>query len=251
MLPRPPLRQQSPPDDCASAATTRVYRATASVPRCGPARCSPQRRFRVRASNPVARRHSIARATGLRSEHSAAPQRHLEGAAVITLTVVTAVMLGTSLAAACAMWRDKRAAERGARRWPESTLHLLELLGGWPGSLMAQRLFRHKTRKLSYQILFWLCVIANLAALGVVFWSASGLLHSRDSGSRHPRSTPAPDRLVASFEVRSQILARRQRSVETEASGRMPATPRAPFRGGAAPEIAGCAAAADRRSRTC
>ena len=38
-------------------------------------------------------------------------------------------------------------------------LHLLELLGGWPGGLIAQQVLRHKTRKLSYQVIFW-CIVA-------------------------------------------------------------------------------------------
>ena len=37
---------------------------------------------------------------------------------------------------------------------------------GWPGALMAQQVFRHKTRKGSYQFVFWLAVLANLGALG-------------------------------------------------------------------------------------
>lgn len=61
---------------------------------------------------------------------------------------------------------DKSAAQRGAWRIPESTLQLLALLGGWPGALAAQQLLRHKTRKLAFQLLFWLAVAANLAALG-------------------------------------------------------------------------------------
>lgn len=61
---------------------------------------------------------------------------------------------------------DKRAAGRDARRIPESRLHLLELLGGWPGALLAQQLFRHKTRKSRYQLVFWLAVLVNLGAMG-------------------------------------------------------------------------------------
>jgi uncharacterized membrane protein YsdA (DUF1294 family) len=50
---------------------------------------------------------------------------------------------------------DKRRAQNGKRRIPEKTLHLLEICGGWPGGLIGQRTFRHKTRKLSYQAIFW------------------------------------------------------------------------------------------------
>lgn len=63
-------------------------------------------------------------------------------------------------------WIDKRAAQRGAQRTAEKTLHIFELLCGWPGALMAQQIFRHKTRKGSYQFVFWLAVLANLGALG-------------------------------------------------------------------------------------
>ena len=60
---------------------------------------------------------------------------------------------------------DKGRAERGAWRTPEKTLHLLELAGGWPGALLAQWHYRHKTRKLSYQVVFWTMVALNLAGL--------------------------------------------------------------------------------------
>ena len=64
---------------------------------------------------------------------------------------------------------DKTSALQGARRTPENTLHLLELLGGWPGSLAAQACYRHKTKKPSYQAVYWGIVVCNLAAL--VFFS--------------------------------------------------------------------------------
>lgn len=53
---------------------------------------------------------------------------------------------------------DKRKAQGGRRRISERTLHLLELFGGWPGSYLGQRVFRHKTLKRSYQVYFWLIV---------------------------------------------------------------------------------------------
>ena len=71
-----------------------------------------------------------------------------------------------SLVCFVAYWRDKRFAVAGAQRIPESRLHLYELLGGWPGGLLAQRLIRHKNRKLAYQVKFWLIVVVHLGLLG-------------------------------------------------------------------------------------
>lgn len=62
-------------------------------------------------------------------------------------------------------WHDKARALNGGRRTPEKSLHLVELLGGWPGALLAQQIFRHKTRKASYQLVFWMIVAAHQA-----FW---------------------------------------------------------------------------------
>lgn len=56
---------------------------------------------------------------------------------------------------------DKRKAQAGLWRIPESTLHLLELAGGWPAAFVAQRLLRHKIVKVSYQVVFWLIVVAH------------------------------------------------------------------------------------------
>lgn len=66
-----------------------------------------------------------------------------------------------SLMAFYGYWSDKRRAGTDARRIPEARLHLLELLGGWAGALIAQQLFRHKTRKVSFQFIFWLIVFAH------------------------------------------------------------------------------------------
>ena len=63
---------------------------------------------------------------------------------------------------------DKAAAQRSWRRVPEAHLHLLSLLGGWPGALIAQQLFRHKTRKQPFRTVFFLTVLANVGA--VVWW---------------------------------------------------------------------------------
>jgi uncharacterized membrane protein YsdA (DUF1294 family) len=64
--------------------------------------------------------------------------------------------------------QDKTAAQNAGRRIPESTLHLMSLLGGWPGALVAQVHLRHKTRKPSFLIGYWFTVIVNCIALGVI-----------------------------------------------------------------------------------
>lgn len=68
---------------------------------------------------------------------------------------------------------DKFCARRGWRRVPENTLHLLGLIGGWPGALLAQQWFRHKTVKTRFRVLFWLTVAANLTVL-LVWYTPQG-----------------------------------------------------------------------------
>lgn len=60
---------------------------------------------------------------------------------------------------------DKKAAIKNRRRVSEKSLHLLGVLGGWPGALLAQQRLRHKTRKTSFQLIFWITVALNLAGL--------------------------------------------------------------------------------------
>jgi uncharacterized membrane protein YsdA (DUF1294 family) len=60
---------------------------------------------------------------------------------------------------------DKLQASYGRRRVPESVLHRLELIGGWPGALLAQRCFRHKTRKSKYQFGFRMAISIHVMSL--------------------------------------------------------------------------------------
>lgn len=73
---------------------------------------------------------------------------------------------------------DKRRAERGAWRISESTLHLFELAGGWPGAYLSQRRFRHKTSKISYQAMFWSIVLLHefIALDSLTSWQYSKLM---------------------------------------------------------------------------
>jgi uncharacterized membrane protein YsdA (DUF1294 family) len=68
-------------------------------------------------------------------------------------------------------WVDKRAAQTGQWRTPESTLQLLALAGGWPGAWLAQQVLRHKSSKLSFRFAYWLMVLAHGLLLGAwLFW---------------------------------------------------------------------------------
>lgn len=60
---------------------------------------------------------------------------------------------------------DKWAARRGSARVRESALHLLALLGGWPGALLGQHIFRHKTAQPRFLRITWVMVVLNLLLL--------------------------------------------------------------------------------------
>jgi uncharacterized membrane protein YsdA (DUF1294 family) len=85
-------------------------------------------------------------------------------AAYVLMSVVLFVVYGL----------DKSAARRGGSRTPEWVLHLLALLGGWPGALVAQRVFRHKTVKQPFRTIFWGTVVANCGML-VLLLALSGV----------------------------------------------------------------------------
>jgi uncharacterized membrane protein YsdA (DUF1294 family)/cold shock CspA family protein len=98
-------------------------------------------------------------------------------AAAVLLGRVPFVVLGLYLVASAVSFLvyalDKSAATTGRWRTPESTLHMLSLLGGWPGAFVAQRLLRHKSKKRSFQIVFWTTVVLNCVGL-VSLLSPSG-----------------------------------------------------------------------------
>jgi len=84
---------------------------------------------------------------------------------------VPIVYVVASAAAVIVYAADKSAARRDDWRTPERMLHLLALVGGWPGALVAQTVFRHKTRKVPFRIVFWATVALNCGAL--VWWARS------------------------------------------------------------------------------
>lgn len=86
---------------------------------------------------------------------------------------VLGLYLGASMIAFVAYALDKSAAIKARRRTQESTLHLLGLIGGWPGALAAQQLLRHKSSKLSFQAVFWVTVAVNCCGFGWLFTTTS------------------------------------------------------------------------------
>lgn len=74
-------------------------------------------------------------------------------------------------------WFDKRLAENKSRRIPEATLLAVDLLGGWPGGWWSQQKFRHKTKKQSFRVKYYLAILGNvvliyLIATGKIGWDA-------------------------------------------------------------------------------
>ena len=60
---------------------------------------------------------------------------------------------------------DKKKAMNGSSRISEKTLHLLAFLGGTIGAFVAQRVVRHKNKKFSFLVIFYLTVVVQLVLL--------------------------------------------------------------------------------------
>lgn len=83
--------------------------------------------------------------------------------------VIVSVYVVASVVAFGVFAVDKRAARTGGRRVAERSLHLAELLGGWPGALVAIFGLRHKNRKWSFLLVTAAIVLLHLAAWAVVW----------------------------------------------------------------------------------
>jgi uncharacterized membrane protein YsdA (DUF1294 family) len=61
---------------------------------------------------------------------------------------------------------DKARAGSGGGRIPEIVLHGLSVAGGSSGAFLGMHLFRHKTIKRQFRILFWCIVVLQAALIG-------------------------------------------------------------------------------------
>lgn len=71
---------------------------------------------------------------------------------------------------------DKMQARNLEWRVKETTLQTLALVGGWPGALAGMHYFQHKTKKTSFQVVFWSIV---LCWEGAAWIACSGGVHMR------------------------------------------------------------------------
>lgn len=91
----------------------------------------------------------------------------------IPVGIAAAVLVIHNLLAVAAQGWDKRLARKQAKsRTPEKTLLILALPLAAPGMLLGMRLFRHKTKKRSFQLKAAVVVFANLLMAGLLGWLA-------------------------------------------------------------------------------
>jgi len=76
---------------------------------------------------------------------------------LINITLITFLFYGY----------DKYQAINQNTRIPEAVLHLLTLAGGTIGAIAGQFLFRHKTKKLSFRVVFIIIVVVQI---GLILW---------------------------------------------------------------------------------
>lgn len=92
---------------------------------------------------------------------------------VVIVYVVTSIV--TFVAYGVDKWLAARHRKPGSRpvRVAEQTLHFMELLGGWPGALAGQQLFKHKRSKAPFMRVFWVIVVLHVIGWVVMLvqWS--------------------------------------------------------------------------------
>ena len=91
------------------------------------------------------------------------------------LQILFAALLLVNIVAFAAYGIDKRKAQKGKWRIPESTLLLLAFFGGAPGALMGMRAFRHKTKHRKFKILVPLFLVLQIALAGWLIYRSIAL----------------------------------------------------------------------------
>jgi len=84
----------------------------------------------------------------------------------ITTRYIILYFIAINLLTYCLYAYDKHAAQRNKWRVSEATLLVCGAVGGTIAAIYAQKRLRHKTRKKSFRLQFWIITIAQIAALG-------------------------------------------------------------------------------------
>ncbi|MFT5702607.1 MAG: uncharacterized membrane protein YsdA (DUF1294 family)/cold shock CspA family protein [Desulforhopalus sp.] len=90
--------------------------------------------------------------------------------------IILILYLLLSLIAFLLYRQDKIKAKNDEWRTPENKLHFFSLIGGWPGALIAQRRLRHKSRKQSFLVVFYITVVLNISAISFYSYLGSNFL---------------------------------------------------------------------------
>lgn len=88
---------------------------------------------------------------------------------ILTLKNIIIYLFFINAIAFCAMYIDKKKAEKGKWRISESTLFTLVLLGGGIGGIAGMYLFRHKTKKIKFTIGFPAILITQIVII-IYYW---------------------------------------------------------------------------------
>jgi uncharacterized membrane protein YsdA (DUF1294 family) len=84
------------------------------------------------------------------------------------LSLYESFLLAINTAALLCMGLDKSLASSPAMRIPETTIFMLSLLGGVPGTLLGIHVFKHKTRKAAFQFVLLLIVAAQCGVVAML-----------------------------------------------------------------------------------
>lgn len=94
----------------------------------------------------------------------------------LACTIVYAFLALVNLLGFLMARHDKRTAGRSGRarkrdRVPERLFHLAAMVGGWPGTALAFKVYRHKTRKVRFLVAFWAFAVLGTLALAGWLWA--------------------------------------------------------------------------------
>lgn len=88
----------------------------------------------------------------------------------LAIELYWAVVCLLSIATYAAFGWDKWKAKRESGRIPEKTLHVMAVVGGWPGAVWGQRMFRHKTVKQPFRWILNLMIGIHIAVAGFALY---------------------------------------------------------------------------------